>query len=78
MVGRCIALFLLVLAAGGSGSCAPSVCDPNYEPCVPVAADVDCPGGGGNGPAFASGPVTVVGRDVYDLDHDGDGMGCDS
>jgi resuscitation-promoting factor RpfB len=53
-------------------------CDPNYsDACVPIASDVDCAGGGGNGPAFVQGPVRVVGSDIYDLDRDGDGVGCD-
>ena len=52
-------------------------CDPNYEPCVPIDSDVDCAGGRGNGPSYVRGPVRVVGRDVYQLDRDGDGVGCD-
>ncbi|MGW4292634.1 G5 domain-containing protein [Micromonospora chersina] len=53
-------------------------CDPNYSgACVPIASDVDCAGGSGNGPAYVDGPVYVVGRDIYDLDRDGDGVGCD-
>jgi hypothetical protein len=52
-------------------------CDPNYSGCVPVASDVDCAGGGGNGPAYVEGPVRVIGRDIYGLDRDGDGYGCD-
>ncbi|GIJ44094.1 hypothetical protein Val02_09800 [Virgisporangium aliadipatigenens] len=53
-------------------------CDPNYSgACVPIASDVDCAGGGGNGPAYVRGPVKVIGSDIYDLDRDGDGMGCD-
>lgn len=52
-------------------------CDPNYSDCVPIASDVDCAGGGGNGPAYVHGPVRVIGRDIYDLDRDGDGIGCD-
>lgn len=53
-------------------------CDPNYgEGCVPVASDVDCAGGSGNGPAYVSGVVKVIGADVYDLDRDNDGFGCD-
>jgi hypothetical protein len=57
---------------------APASCDPNYSgPCVPIASDVDCAGGSGNGPAYVSGPVYVVGSDIYDLDRDGDGVGCD-
>ncbi len=57
---------------------APSGCDPNYAgACVPIASDVDCAGGSGNGPAYVGGPVTVVGSDIYGLDRDGDGMGCE-
>ncbi|MCU7726367.1 G5 domain-containing protein [Actinoplanes sp. KI2] len=52
-------------------------CDPNYTPCVPVAGDVDCAGGGGDGPAYVQGPVYVTGDDIYHLDRDGDGVGCD-
>lgn len=55
-----------------------SPCDPNYSgECVPIASDVDCAGGSGNGPAYVSGPVTVVGKDVYGLDRDGNGVGCE-
>jgi len=53
-------------------------CDPNYTgACVPVASDVDCAGGSGNGPAYVQGPVQVVGRDIYGLDADHDGIGCE-
>ncbi len=54
------------------------VCDPNYSGgCVPIASDVDCAGGKGNGPAYVQGPVQVVGRDIYGLDADHDGVGCE-
>ena len=54
-------------------------CDPNYSgACVPIASDVDCAGGSGDGPAYVQGPVRVVGTDIYGLDRDGDGIGCDS
>jgi resuscitation-promoting factor RpfB len=57
---------------------APSGCDPNYSgACVPIASDVDCAGGSGNGPAYVRGPVTVVGNDIYDLDRNNDGIGCE-
>jgi hypothetical protein len=57
---------------------APSGCDPNYAgACVPIASDVDCAGGSGNGPAYVRGPVTVVGSDIYRLDSDHDGVGCE-
>jgi hypothetical protein len=53
-------------------------CHPSYEgKCVPIASDVDCAGGSGNGPAYVSGPVRVVGPDVYQLDRDGDGWACE-
>ncbi|WP_433320629.1 G5 domain-containing protein [Micromonospora sp. CA-269861] len=54
-----------------------SKCDPNYSGCVPIASDVDCAGGGGNGPAYVRGPIRVIGNDIYDLDRDGDGIACD-
>lgn len=53
-------------------------CDPNYTGgCVPVDSDVDCAGGSGNGPSYVQGPVTIVGSDIYGLDSDGDGSGCE-
>ena len=53
-------------------------CDPNYSgACVPIASDVDCAGGSGNGPAYVAGPVTVIGSDIYGLDADDDGVGCE-
>jgi hypothetical protein len=58
--------------SGGSG------CDPNYSSCVPIASDVDCAGGSGNGPAYVEGPVRITGDDIYDLDRDGDGVACDN
>lgn len=53
-------------------------CDPNYSGgCVPIDSDVDCAGGSGNGPSYAVGPVRVVGADIYGLDSDNDGIGCE-
>jgi hypothetical protein len=43
---------------------------------VPIASDVDCAGGSGDGPAY-TGPVTVTGSDIYDLDSDSDGTACE-
>lgn len=54
-----------------------SGCDPNYSGCVPIASDVDCAGGGGDGPAYVKGPVRVIGSDIYGLDRDRDGIGCE-
>jgi hypothetical protein len=49
-----------------------SNCDPNYTgQCVPTGVpDVNC--------SQLTGPVTVVGIDIYGLDSDGDGIGCES
>lgn len=61
-------------------------CNLNYDGCVPVASDVDCRDGEGghqgrrehrDGPAYVARPVRVVRHDVYELDRDGDGHGCD-
>lgn len=53
-------------------------CDPNYSGvCVPVASDVDCASGNGNGPAYVQGPVYIIGVDIYELDRDGDGVACE-
>lgn len=54
-----------------------SKCDPNYSGCVPIASDVDCAGGSGDGPAYVKGPIQVIGTDIYDLDRDGDGIACE-
>jgi len=40
-------------------------------------ADQDCLGGPGDGPYFVPGPVRVGAYDPYDLDRDGDGIGCE-
>jgi hypothetical protein len=89
-MGRIYLLFAALVAAcvlAPGASAAPvsplpqqpsSSCDPNYSgACVPIDSDVDCAGGSGNGPSYVSGPVTVVGRDVYGLDRDGNGVGCE-
>ncbi|KNH18582.1 hypothetical protein ACU18_07175 [Arthrobacter sp. ZBG10] len=64
--------------AAPAAPAAASGCDPNYSGCVPIASDVDCAGGSGNGPAYVQGPVSVIGSDIYGLDRDGDGFGCES
>jgi hypothetical protein len=56
----------------------PGGCDSNYaDACVPIASDVDCAGGNGNGPAYFGGVARIVGSDIYDLDRDGDGYACE-
>ena len=53
-------------------------CTPGYDPCIAPGSDVDCQGGSGNGPRYVTGPIRVTGDDPYDLDRDGDGIGCES
>lgn len=52
-------------ALGSSSSCHPSY----SGECLPVVRDLDCRDVGG--------PVRVVGPDVYRLDRDHDGVGCE-
>lgn len=55
-------------------------CTPGYRPCIPNRpSDVDCYGGGGNGPRYTKPGVVyrVWGRDRYRLDADNDGRGCE-
>ena len=55
----------------------PQQCHPNYSGCLdPNSSDYDCAGGSGNGPDY-TGPVEVHGSDPFDLDRDGDGLGCE-
>lgn len=58
----------------------PAGCDPSYAGvCIPpTGGDVDCAGGSGNGPRYVAGPFAVIGPDVYDLDSDHDGIGCET
>lgn len=53
-------------------------CHPSYEgACLdPNCSDYDCAGGSGDGPCY-TGRVKVVGPDVFRLDRDGDGWGCE-
>ena len=52
-------------------------CDSNYSGCLdPNSPDYDCEGGEGDGPDY-TGTVEVRGYDQFDLDRDGDGIGCD-
>ena len=74
----------VLLAATSATASAPagaqSGCHPSYQgACVPAGVpDVDCAGGGGNGPYYVQGPIRVVGPDPYRLDRDGDGRACES
>jgi len=54
-------------------------CHPSYVGvCLQEGiGDYDCAGGSGNGPNYIAGPFQVVGYDEFDLDRDGDGIGCE-
>jgi hypothetical protein len=56
----------------------PKKCHPSYGgACLdPNTSDYDCLGGSGNGPKY-TGRVRVVGPDVFRLDADHDGWGCE-
>ncbi len=75
---RYIASLLALRLAIPGGGAAAQECHPSYQGvCVPIASDVDCAGGQGNGPEYVRGPVYVVGPDEYELDRDGDGIACE-
>jgi hypothetical protein len=75
LVLACAAAF--TVSAGATPSAKPR-CHPSYKlKCLdPNASDYDCIGGGGNGPKY-TGLVKVVGPDVFRLDADHDGWGCE-
>jgi hypothetical protein len=58
----------------------PDGCDPSYpDVCLdPAVGDYDCAGGTGNGPGYVEGPIRVRPPDPFDLDGNGDGVGCEN
>jgi len=80
------ALAVLAIVGAGAGVVADSSeaasakrkCHPSYKgACLdPYASDYDCIDGSGNGPKY-TGVVRVVGPDVFRLDRDHDGWGCE-
>jgi len=48
----------------------PGVCNGNYSPCIPTQVDVNC--------SDLRTRVYVIGEDIYGLDGDGDGIGCET
>lgn len=54
-------------------------CDSSYEgECLKDGiGDYDCAGGSGNGPNYVYSEVRVVGPDVFGLDANGNGIGCE-
>ena len=60
---------------------AQATCHGSYTgTCIPPdAEDADCAGGSGNGPFYVQEKnIRVTGADVFDLDRDGDGIGCEA
>jgi len=56
-------------------------CHPSYEgTCIPPDVyDADCAGGSGDGPWYVQEKnIRVVGSDVFRLDHDNNGIGCEA
>jgi hypothetical protein len=78
LVFACLALAAPVAAGAATAKPAKKKCHPSYKgACLdPRASDYDCRGGSGNGPKY-TGLVRVVGPDVFRLDSDGDGWGCE-
>jgi hypothetical protein len=78
------AVVTLVIAKAPPPTTPPSTapsrnCDPAYpDACLHDGiGDYDCKGGTGNGPNYVEGPITVLPPDPFDLDSNGDGVGCE-
>jgi hypothetical protein len=50
---------------------------PYYANVFNLPGDYDCAGGIGDGPNYVQGPVRLAGADVYRLDANGNGIGCE-
>jgi hypothetical protein len=83
---KMIAALILTAVVGGGvvgGTMSASAgrdCTRGYRPCIlDRRSDVDCYGGGGNGPRYTRPGVEyrVWGADRYGLDGDNDGVGCE-
>lgn len=81
----CLLFFILIFPLTGCTSSQSEAltvgsstgCHPSYSGCLKSSAsDYDCAGGSGNGPYY-TGRVQVIGPDVFDLDRDNDGWGCE-
>jgi hypothetical protein len=79
LASLCVIGGVVVADTSASGAAKrPTKCHPSYTgACLDrYASDYDCIGGGGNGPKY-TGLVKVVGPDVFRLDADHDGWGCE-
>lgn len=70
LVGGAVLAGVGLGAWGLNGGLSAEECSPNYEPCIPVTTDLNCPDIGTQ--------VRVLGEDIYNLDRDGNGIGCES
>jgi hypothetical protein len=70
---RLVAIMIGVALAAGTAGCGSLTGSAAYPGPGP---DVDCAGGSGDGPRYV-GTVKVPGADLYGLDRDGDGIGCE-
>ena len=70
----------LVASANTNTSTQATTCTPGYTPCIANgSSDVDCYGGGGNGPRYTRRGVVYhvrSGYDKYRLDSDHNGLAC--
>jgi hypothetical protein len=64
-----IAVLALVGFVTQKSSSSSTQCNPNYEPCIPIAPDLSC--------SDIQEKVQIIGDDPYGLDRDGDGFGCE-
>lgn len=64
-----IAISAIALASPFGTASNVQACQPGYEPCLPIVADLDC--------GEINARVTVTGDDPYRLDRDKDGVACE-
>jgi hypothetical protein len=73
--GMLIATAVVATAVGVGIACKDGCGGGGYVPTPRL--DYDCLGGPGDGPYYVQGPIAVGWNDEYDLDRDGDGIGCE-
>ena len=78
-IGAVAAAGATAAVAAPSASSSSAGCHPSYKgACLKTGiGDYDCGGGSGNGPNYVWKAVRVVGPDVFRLDADRDGWGCE-
>lgn len=72
-----VGIALVGTAVGVAMACSNGCATGGYNAPAYVSTDYDCAGGLGDGPYFVRGPIPVGGNDPYNLDRDGDGIGCE-